>query len=102
MNVATAHTMAQSTFKPMKLYEPNDHTASILRDVVAKENGNTNPAYPEIRPSTWHNVNKQIPTTPYIYTPGFDKQISCRSTSATDITVHITSYLIVNVLPENI
>lgn len=57
--------MAQSTVEPIGLYEPGDQfhlthlgdedsqdiddpnhqTASILRDVVAKQNGNTNPAY---------------------------------------------------------
>ena len=54
------------------------------------------------------STNKYLPYLTYIYLgdlwqhAGLNKQISCRSTSPTSTTVHITSYLIVNVSPKNI
>ena len=54
------------------------------------------------------STNKYLPYPTYIHLgdlwrhAGLNKQISCRLTSATSTTVHITSYLIVNVSPKNI
>ena len=53
------------------------------------------------------STNKYLPYLTYIYLgglwqrAGLDKQTSRRSTSAANTTVHITSYLIVNVSPKN-
>ena len=65
VDTAAPHIMAQSAFKPIGLYDPDDQfhlrhpddeypqdiedpnhqTASILRNVVTKQNGNTNPSH---------------------------------------------------------
>ena len=65
VDTAAPHIMAQSAFEPIGLYDPDDQfhlrhpdneypqdiedpnhqTASILRNVVTKQNGNTNPSH---------------------------------------------------------
>ena len=85
-------------FQFIKIYPVFDPCKSWGRDVIPRSAGARGTM----------STNKYLPYPTYIYLgnlwqhAGLNKQISCRSTSATSTTVHITSYLIVNVSPKNI
>ena len=81
-----------------KIYTVFDPCKSWGRDVIPRSAGARGTM----------STNKYLPFPTYIHLgdlwrhAGLNKQISCRLTSATSTTVHITSYLIVNLSPENI
>ena len=85
-------------FQFIKIYPVLDPCKSWGHDIT--------PRYARARGTM--STNEYLPYPTYIHLggpwqhAGSNKQISCRSTSATYTTVHIISHLIVNVLPKNI